>query len=70
MTFDNNLFKIRREVFRYNSSGEKESLGFAEWIFNIETYSGMVAFGDFGTKFTPDQSLMPKEIVFANGECR
>ena len=66
MAFDEKLFRIRREVF--SDPELKESLGFAEWIFDIETYSGVVALGDFGTKFTPDQSSMPKEVVFANEE--
>lgn len=66
MAFDEKLFRIRREVF--SDPELKESIGFAEWIFDIETYSGVVALGDFGTKFTPNQISMPKEVVFANEE--
>ncbi len=66
MTYDQKLFRIRREVF--GDSELKESIGFAEWIFDIETYSGIVAIGDFGTRFTPELGLMPKEEIFANEE--
>ena len=66
MAFEQKLFRIRREIF--TDSELKESIGFAEWIFDIETYSGMVAYGSFGTKFAPDQIFMPDEVVFANEE--
>lgn len=68
MVYDNCLFKIRREVFRYGEIGEKESLGFAEWIFDIETYSGIVAVGEIKKSCLPDQSNMPKEAVFTDEE--
>lgn len=66
MAFEQKLFRIRREIF--TDSELKESIGFAEWIFDIETYSGTVAYGSFGTKFAPDQISMPDEVVFANEE--